>query len=431
MPGFLGMRGSGDWAPNERPENWRQGILYEYPNGSAPLTALLSKMKTRKVDDSRFHWWTKTLAAQGGAVTGVFTNAALTVSYVSGGIIGTTLYLRMAEATADEFRAGHQVLLRDASNLNVDVNAKATAVVKNGASSYVAARLLEADDNSATNDLSDCDTILIIGNINPEGGPIPDAVSYDPVEFSNFIQTFRNPLEITRIARRTRLRTEDAYNEAKREALEYHSIEMEKAFLFGIASENIGANGKLERTTMGLINAVRTGAPANVSDYTVDTEFAGDSWLQSGEQWLDQKLELIFRRGEMEKLGFIGSGGLLGINRLAKQGGQIQLTPMTMSYGIKVVQWITPFGVLYLKTHPLFSFDATMRNAMVVFEPAQLTYCHIDDTRFIAQKEDMVSTSGERLDGTKEEWLTDCGLEYHFPSRFGFLSGFNQDNVAA
>jgi hypothetical protein len=430
MAGFLGMRGSGDWAANERPENWRQGILYEYPNGAAPLTGLLSKMKTRKVDDSRFHWWTKTLAAQGGAVTGVFTNAALTVAYVSGGVIGTTLYIRMAEAVADEFRVGHQVLLRDASNLNVDVNTKATAVVKNGASSYVASRLLEADDNSATNDLSDCDTALIIGNINPEGGPIPDALTYDPTEWNNYVQTFRNPLDITRIARRTRLRTEDAYKEAKREALEYHSIEMEKAFLFGIATEFTGSNGKLERTTMGLIPAIRAGAAANVSDYTVATAFAGDSWLQSGEQWFDEMLELIFRYGEMEKMAFVGSGALLGINRLAKQSGQIQLTPMTMSYGIKVVQWVTPFGIVYLKTHPLFSFDATTRNSMVVFEPAQLTYCHIDDTRFIPQKEDMVSTGGERLDGTKEEWLTDCGLEYHFPNRFGFLSGLNQNNVA-
>ena len=41
---FLGMRGTGDWATDERPKNYRQGILYLYPNGSAPLTGLLSKM---------------------------------------------------------------------------------------------------------------------------------------------------------------------------------------------------------------------------------------------------------------------------------------------------------------------------------------------------------------------------------------------------
>ncbi len=62
---FLGMRGTGDWAANERPENWRQGILRLYPNGMAPLTAILSKMKNSSTDDPVFHWWTKSLASQG------------------------------------------------------------------------------------------------------------------------------------------------------------------------------------------------------------------------------------------------------------------------------------------------------------------------------------------------------------------------------
>uniref|UniRef100_A0A6M3JDD3 Uncharacterized protein n=1 Tax=viral metagenome TaxID=1070528 RepID=A0A6M3JDD3_9ZZZZ len=31
MAGFLGMRGTDDWATDERPLNWRQGILYLYP----------------------------------------------------------------------------------------------------------------------------------------------------------------------------------------------------------------------------------------------------------------------------------------------------------------------------------------------------------------------------------------------------------------
>ena len=51
---FLGMRGSGDWVTDQRPKNWREGILHLYPNGMAPLTAILSKMKEEKVDDPEF-----------------------------------------------------------------------------------------------------------------------------------------------------------------------------------------------------------------------------------------------------------------------------------------------------------------------------------------------------------------------------------------
>lgn len=49
--GFLGMRGTGDWVTDQRPMNWRQQILKLYPNGSAPLTAILSMMGSQKVDD--------------------------------------------------------------------------------------------------------------------------------------------------------------------------------------------------------------------------------------------------------------------------------------------------------------------------------------------------------------------------------------------
>jgi hypothetical protein len=54
MP-FLGMRGTGDWVTDERPKNFREGILYLWPNGQAPLTAMLGRLKSEKVDDPEFN----------------------------------------------------------------------------------------------------------------------------------------------------------------------------------------------------------------------------------------------------------------------------------------------------------------------------------------------------------------------------------------
>ena len=425
MAGFLGMRGSGDWAVDQRPKNWREMILYLYPNGSAPLTAMLAKMRSERTDDPEFNWWTKTLATQAGAITGIYTDIALGTAYVSGGVLGSTVYVKMAEATADELREGHQVLLRDASDYAVDVNAKVTSVVKNGASSYAGVELLEADDNSSNGDLSDADRLVIIGNLNAEGATMPDAIGYDPVKWYNYTQIFRTPLEITRTARRTRLRTGDAYKEMKREALEIHSIEMEKAFLWGVRSERTGANGKPERTTSGLIPAIIANGTAD--DFSVNTDYTGDTWLASGEDWLDEQLEVIFRYGRTEKLAFAGSGALLGINRLAKNSGFMQITPQTTSYGIQVTSWVTPFGTIHIKTHPLFSFETTNRNSMVIFEPENLNYRYIDDTSFYKEGEKQ-NTGYTRKDATTEEFLTECGLEYHHPVGFGYLNGFNTDN---
>jgi hypothetical protein len=284
-------------------------------------------------------------------------------------------------------------------------------------------KLLEASGGN----LDNVDNLLVIGNINPEGGTRPNALSYDPVEYDNLTQIFRTSLEITRTARKTRLRTGDAYAELKREALELHSIEMEKAFIWGTKSSKIGGNGKPERSTNGIIKFTTTNASDNVADYREsNTTYNGETWIAKGEQWFDEQLEKIFRYGSTEKLAVCGSGALLGLNRLAKAGGQVNLEPMTTDYGLQVVRWVTPFGTLYLKRHPLFSYEPTNRNSMVIFEPENLMYRYIDDTVFIP---DTDRNNNQGKDGTDEEFLTECGLEQHHPLTFGYLNGVGKDNT--
>lgn len=426
MAGFLGMRGTGDFTVSgQRPKNWREMILRLYPNGNAPLTAILSKMGSERTDDPEFNWYTKTLSQQAGAITGVFTNSTLATAYVSGGVAGDTLYVRMSADDAKEFRAGHQVLLRAADSVALDKNAKVTAVTLAGASSYLTVVLLEGD-NVAGTDISDATRCLVIGNINAEGAGMPSAISYDPIKIDNLTQIFRTPLDITRTARRTRLRTGDAYKEAKREALEYHSIEMEKAFLWGIKTERVGDNGKPERTTAGLIPIIKQYAPANVVDFRTwsTANHAGDDWIENyaGEDFIDSQLEVLFRYGNKEKLALAGSGALLGINKLVKHRSDFQFVSTTKDYGIEVTEWKTPFGRINMMTHPLFSFEPSNRHSMVIFEPANLKFRYIDDTQFIPDGEKQ-NTGHNRVDGTKEEFLTEAGLEFHHPISWGFWNG--------
>jgi hypothetical protein len=392
-------------------------------------------MGSEKVDDPEFNWWTKSLATQSATVTGIYSDVGLSVAYVSGGVSGDTLYFKMSADDVSQWRIGHQGLFRDASDLTVDCVGKVTGRVSSGASSYIAVSLLEADDNSTGHDLSDCDTALIIGNVNAEGAAMPDAIAYDPTKWYNYTQIFRTPLELTRTALKTRLRTNEQYKEAKREALEMHSIEMEKASLFGVPSEGTGTNGKPERTTLGLIPAIRGGYTGHggdagtVDDYVANTDFSGQTWLQGGEEWLDTQLEVIFRKGSTDKLAFVGSGTLLAINKLIKNGGNFEYTPTTESYGIKVVKWTTAFGSISMLTHPLFSYETTNRHSMVIFEPKDLKFRYIDDTHF--KKDDRMDKGGwTNKDGIKEEYLTEGGIEYHHPDGWGYLYGFGSANTA-
>ena len=63
MAAIAGMRGTGDWGTDERPKNFRETILWRNPNGSSPLTALMSKMKTESTDDPEFAWWEEEMNA--------------------------------------------------------------------------------------------------------------------------------------------------------------------------------------------------------------------------------------------------------------------------------------------------------------------------------------------------------------------------------
>lgn len=426
MAGFLGMRGTADWATDQRPYNWRDTILYLYPNGDAPLTAITAKIGSEKTDDPLFNWWTKGLPTQRATVTEVYTDALLTSAYASGGVVGTVLYAKMSADDASHFRIGHQVIFRLSTNYAYDINGKAVAVLQNGSSSYVAVKLIQAD---SSNYVASANTLLVIGNINAEGATMPDAITYDPTKYYNYTQIFRTPLEITRTARRTKLRTGDAYKEMKREALELHSIEMEKAFIFGYPSEVTGDNGKKERTTGGIVYHINTYSGIT-STFVTDTAagISGKTWEAGGEEWLDYYLEQVFRHGKDERLAFCGSGVLLAINKLIKLYGNYQLTPKATSYGIRVMEWVTPFGILNLKRHPLFSYETTNRNSMLILAADQLKYRYIDDTTFYDDPEKKKS-SYNRPDGTKEEFLTECGLEIHHPQMFGWLHGFGSDNT--
>lgn len=434
LAAFPGVRGSGSFSTDERPKSYREMILWLYPNGMMPLTALLSMLASEPVTDPEYFWWTKTIPNQRSAITegNVYTDSNLTAvaqwdNDTAGNNAfdaGETVYVKIATDTTAQmkkYRVGHVIMLRDASNYLHDVRGKVTAKGAN----YLTVKILQTyAGQSATAADNTYDTILIIGNVNEENAARPASISYDPVKYNNYTQIFRTPLEISRTAKQTKLRTGDAYLRMKKEALEIHGIEREKAFIWGVPSENTGTGGLPERTTGGLVNFIKSNVPGNVMDFTV--EEAGNSWIGAGEDWLDTKLEQLFRYGSPEKLALCGSGAMLGIQRLAKAAGWSNFTATTASYGIKVVRWTTPFGEIYLKTHPLFSFEATDRNTMLILDTKNMKSRILQDTMFKGDKSITESIDTGR-DGIAEEFLTEDGLEFHHPDTFGILHNVGID----
>lgn len=444
---FQGMRGTGDWVTDQRPKAWREMILKLYPNGSVPLTAMLAKMRSEVVDDAEFNWWERLLPEQFSAISAghaASNNHPVCVdsagapgptAYAGSGVTGDVLHINLGSgadglAEQEKYRVGHTATSLDSSYYDNHCVGKVTGLTqKAGASSttwyYARVKLLEDDDNGGTVHYEDATHIMICGNINPELGDTPDPLAVDPVKVYNYTQIFRTSHGMSRTAMRTRLRTGDYVKQSKLDCLEMHSIEMEKAFWFSVPSETVGANGKIERSTGGALWFIYE-KDGLTSHYKTHADYAADPWLTSGKTWMWKNvLEPVFRNGSREKVAYCGSGALLGIQMLIESGGNFDFTPMTAAYGIQVIRWVTPFGTIILKDHPLFTQNPALRYAMAIIDTKNLIYRYTkgDDTKYLPNRQ------GNGIDGELGEYLTEAGLEMHFGPTHMFCGGVGEDNI--
>lgn len=438
-----GMMGIEDFKANQRPEHFRSGLLRYQPNGTAPLFALTAMMPSLNVSDAKYHWATKSLPTQQANIAGIYTDAALSSLYTGSGSAGDYLYIKIDTGDDSEtpqqetkkFRAGHQVLLAVSTDSSASVNAKIVgSPILNGASSYLPVKLLEDDDNSiASNDLTDADLVIVTGNINPDGSLRPESIIYTEQEYYNYCQTFRTSLNLTRRRRLTRARWGDPYQEAKADAAQDHSMEIEKALLWGELSYTTGSNGQPETTTRGIISQIRNSVPDHYKVFNLDDDsrYAGKEWTEVGYEWLLYSMEQCFRYtgGGPSRLVYSGTWALAAIQELAKSISDINVTMGSIdTLGIKVAKITTVFGDWFLQVHPLFSHLSFARRGMLVLAPQNLVYNYLTDTAFRSQPDRDNGEGGK--DGTEEDFLTDCGLELHFPHTFMYLDGIGLSNTA-
>lgn len=381
-----GLRTTANFVTDQRPKNWRETILLLYPNGSAPLTALTSLMGEEKTDDPEFNWWEKEINNRRLALTAAITTGTTNLTVSSNALAvkqGDVLYIE---------QTGEIVIVSS------DPTADTGLTVQRGKGGTTATSL---DPTAAGKN----PYMRVIGSAYEEGSNAPTGVNFDPTKKYNYTQIFRNTLEMTRTASKTRLRTGDQVKEAKRECLELHSIDMEMAFIFGGRLEDT-YNGKPRRTTGGIISFIDSNNIVTAGATTTMTILEG--WMKR-----------IFDYGSSEKIAFCGNQALMIINQVCRLNSQYQIDFGVKEYGMRVARLVCPFGELVLKGHPLFNQMASGTTSttpyygtetwMLVVDPKNLKYRYVDDTKY----EKDLQENG--LDGMKSGYLSECGLEIRHP----------------
>lgn len=384
---FAGLRGTGDWATDERPKNFREMILWRSPNGQAPLTALLSKMASEKVDDPEYNWWEEELAAVRVTINGVINTTTVTAFVVVADALmlvpGDMLLIETSDATTAEI------------------------VRVNGVANDTTFDVIRAQGGTSAAAIPNSTAITKIGNSYAEGSTSPNVSNRNPTKKTNYLQIFKTAYEITNTAKMTRTRTGDPIKNDKKRKMFDHSVAMEFAFLFGKPIEFTGSNGKPQRLTGGLRHFISS----NVTVFaTTPTE---TTFLNA--------VTPVFNfdgGGGNERIIFAGNGALTSLNKLAKAGMQVRTDDVVKLYGMQLQRWIIPQGTFLLKTHPLMNTHARYTNSMFVVDPSALKYRFLRDTKM----EDNIQAPD--ADEQKGQWLTECGLEIRHEKTLAYVGNF-------
>jgi hypothetical protein len=389
---FAGVRGTGNWATDERPKNFREFILWKNPNGRAPLTALLSKARKEGTNDPEFNWWEESLQivrVQINYTTGYATSVE-TFTITAGGlnlVPGDELQLEKVETSAYD----NEIMIVSA------ITNDTTIIVKRGQA------------NTTRTTAAHQAYLLKIGNVFAEGSTSPQVASRNPSKFTNYCQIFKTAVGETGSASETKTRTGDSWTNDKKRKTFDHSVAMELAFLFGVKYEDTsGAYPK--RFTGGL----RSFLSSNVTIFT--TTPTEDTFLDAVYKMFDYEAN---GAGD-ERIGFCGNGFLNSLNKIVRNSARTSINyDKTIDlYGMKLWEWILPQGRIGLKTHPLLNVHPVYTYSAFLINPAGLCYRPLRDTKF----QDNIQANDE--DVRKGQWLTEAGLEVRSEETMAYIGNF-------
>lgn len=421
MAAFAGLRGTGDWATDQRPKNFRELILWRNPNGIAPMFALMSQVKKESVNDAEFSWWDEAVdlirlqvnKAGNYGTTETLIDVDSTDPTVANpdNHYGSALNLvpgdvLMVEPSADNATFDHENLLVTA------VHSATQFSVQRGFAGTTAATIAN-------------DAYLVkIGSSFAEGTDAPTSASRNPLKFYNYTQIFKTVYEITRTAANTRTRTGDEVANDKRRKTTDHSRDLEMALLFGQRSETTGSNGKPLRTMNGLRAQISSATTKILAaDWTIaNPATAGNSFLDA----IQPVFDFESRAGD-ERVIFAGNNALNRFNQAIHKGTgvgatTINFTGMEKMWGMNFMQFSLPQGTVRIKTHPLMNRHPIYKNSMFVIDFSALRYRPLvgGDTKSM----DDIQNKGEDL--RRGQWLTECGLEvWHGGLTCGYIGGFD------
>lgn len=432
--------------------NHRRKILHQYPQGSAPLTGILSMIAEEVTSSHQFFWYEKRYISPRTQTRG--TNPLTTDAPSDGdandgtnlpaGAVTVTTVLFLKVAATRDFRAGYILELAGLARLQFQVIAVVPGVADTDKNGYVEVRSIRAYTATATDDTADT-LVRAMGTAYGEGAPgqgIKPLGFRRPFRIDNQTHISRTPFDFSGTVLQEGLKYDDTgpYKERARDAVVEHMTAEERSLIFSRRSTTTrpslagGTNeDEVVRTSMGIIEFLEMWDAGDVglqidgsttAFYNFKTQSVSDSDDEKriiensdGFMSVDRFNGFAERVGRKhtnksnEKLVLCGSGAILAYVKMFRNSSHFNVSVNQSAYGLKFITLHTPFGDFHFMTHPLFSDDPEWRFWSLILDIHSLKYRPLTNRDTHIRK----MQQNPRDDKREDAYLTEAGYEFWMP----------------
>lgn len=250
------------------------------------------------------------------------------------------------------------------------------------------------------------DELLIVGSAQPENDTSKPARAKQPVLVENFTQIFRTPFEVSGTLQAVGFMAQPKeWQRVARNAGIEHAKDIEYSFVLGRKSATTPGATE-DRTTGGVlafISSNQTDAGGNLSE----AEF-------------NAALAQVMRYGSKAKLAM---GSAVAVSALNKFPASKQITKNDeTTYGMDVTHYTSPFGSLNLVYHRLLE-GQKYGGYLIIVDMAQTWYRYLANDEVSRDTKVLANRQPNDQDGTKSEYLSECGLRFGLQRTHGLISG--------
>lgn len=450
MATLLGLTQSNDLASHAS-LSARRKVFYAFPNGSAPMTGLLSMADTDSTDKAEFGWYHKrdesmriVLESPSGGDGPFYPEGATTyggsiTNTTNVTLVDGTKYRAVVEANGtNKLRVNHVVLFKDipiggAATTYADFYGVVTEIVTTSLFEFTltngANQTVFNHGDAWTEGTSDDRGVSIVGSANPEGSASTTGLWNTPELETNYTQIFKTPFSSTGTSLQEGMIWSDTghYKDKAWEAMRAHAKELEMAALFGKKTKSQVAHTggtTYQRTMNGVLSFLREWDTAKSATLNTDSNkrVINAQGTLSYTQFEDYmgRLFTVTNDKNFEKICFCGSNFLQTLNRVIDSKVDIRTTMLgDEKFKFRVAEITTMHGTVYFHTHPLFTSNADFNDSALFVDINNLKLRPLNNRDTQVQE----NIQANDVDYRKDQYMTEIGLENILPESHLFIGG--------